>query len=119
MKFDVKSSTILVTKFVLDRAELADYHKSIVALYTLKIELSFLPTSIPASQLFYNAIFFTLIKVFTGNSNRHTIVYHDFVKPFSAVYVRIHPKGWYSWISLRAEIYGCYGMFQFFFFISL
>ena len=48
-------------------------------------------------------------QVFTGNSDRHTIVQHDFAKTFSAVYVRIHPKLWQSWISLRAEFYGCYG----------
>lgn len=52
-------------------------------------------------------------QVFTGNSNRHSIVYHDFVKQFKAVYVRIYPRSWYGWMSMRTEIYGCYGMLEF------
>ncbi|XP_015750272.1 PREDICTED: uncharacterized protein LOC107326864 [Acropora digitifera] len=47
------------------------------------------------------------VKVFDGNSDRHTIVYHQFIKPFTAVNVRIYPKSWYGWICLRAEFYGC------------
>ncbi|XP_068726464.1 lactadherin-like [Montipora capricornis] len=47
------------------------------------------------------------VKVFDGNSDRHTIVYHQFIKPFTAVNVRIYPKTWYGWICLRAEFYGC------------
>ncbi|XP_020631562.1 lactadherin-like [Orbicella faveolata] len=29
------------------------------------------------------------------------------MRPFTAIYVRIYPRSWYSWISMRAEIFGC------------
>ncbi|CAH3172634.1 unnamed protein product [Porites evermanni] len=43
-----------------------------------------------------------------GGLNRHSIIHHDFVKPFSAVHIRIYPRRWYGWISMRAEFYGCF-----------
>ena len=49
------------------------------------------------------------LQIFTANTDRHSIVYHQFMRPFSAIYVRIYPKSWYSWISMRAEFYGCSG----------
>ena len=45
--------------------------------------------------------------MFRGNSDRHSIVSYTLFKPFTAQYVRIHPKGWRSHISMRAELYGC------------
>ncbi|EDO48081.1 predicted protein, partial [Nematostella vectensis] len=45
-------------------------------------------------------------KVFSGNSDRNTIICHKMPKRFNAVYVRINPQSWYGWISLRAEFYG-------------
>ena len=45
--------------------------------------------------------------MFRGNSDRHSIVSYTLLKPFTAQYVRIHPKGWRSHISMRAELYGC------------
>ena len=56
-----------------------------------------------------NHLVFFFFQVFDGNSDRHTIVYHQFIKPFTAVNVRIYPKSWYGWICLRAEFYGCAG----------
>ncbi|XP_027046414.1 uncharacterized protein LOC113674139 [Pocillopora damicornis] len=47
------------------------------------------------------------IKVFSGNSDRHSIVFHRFLKSFTAAFVKIHPKSWYSWISMRVELFGC------------
>ncbi|XP_068726462.1 lactadherin-like [Montipora capricornis] len=49
------------------------------------------------------------IKLFSGNSDRNSVVYHRFFAPFSASYVKIHPKTWYSWICMRVELYGCSG----------
>ncbi|XP_020631503.1 uncharacterized protein LOC110068467 [Orbicella faveolata] len=46
-------------------------------------------------------------KVFNGNTDRHSIVYHQFTRPFTAIHVRFYPRSWYSWISMRAEVYGC------------
>ncbi|CAH3022884.1 unnamed protein product [Porites evermanni] len=46
-------------------------------------------------------------KIFIGNTDRHSVVYHQFVRPFKAIYVRIYPRSWYGWISMRAELYGC------------
>ena len=46
-------------------------------------------------------------QVFSGNSDRHSIVFHRFLKSFTAAFVKIHPKSWYSWISMRVELFGC------------
>lgn len=51
--------------------------------------------------------FFFSSQIFSGNSDRHSVVYHRFFRPFRAVYVKIHPRAWYSWISMRVELYGC------------
>ena len=48
-------------------------------------------------------------QIFNGNTDRHSVVYHQFVRPFKAIYVRIYPRTWYGWISMRAELYGCSG----------
>ena len=59
-------------------------------------------------QLYYDLL--VLLQIFDGNTDRHSIVYHQFTRPFTAVYVRIYPRTWYGWISMRAEIYGCSGI---------
>jgi len=46
-------------------------------------------------------------KMFRGNMNRFGIVFHRINRPFIANHVRFYPRGWYSWISMRVEIYGC------------
>ena len=54
--------------------------------------------------------FMVLSQIFSGNTDRHSIVYHQFLKPFTAINVRFYPKTWYGWISMRAEVYGASGM---------
>ncbi|CAH3128101.1 unnamed protein product [Pocillopora meandrina] len=46
-------------------------------------------------------------KVFTGNTNRNTVVTHVLLQPITARYVQIKPKSWNNHISMRAEFYGC------------
>ncbi|XP_068726466.1 uncharacterized protein [Montipora capricornis] len=46
-------------------------------------------------------------KYFTGNRDRNTVVSYPFVPCIRGRYVRIHPWGWSSHISLRVEFYGC------------
>ena len=50
---------------------------------------------------------FLFSQVFDGNADRHTVVYHKFTRHFSAMYVRVHPRTWYSWVSMRVELFGC------------
>ena len=45
--------------------------------------------------------------VFNGNSDRNSKVVNAISPPFVARYVRILPKGWELWPSLRWELYGC------------
>ena len=49
-------------------------------------------------------------KVFKGNKNRDSIVYHKISPPIQARYIRLRPTAWYGHISLRMELYGCLGM---------
>ena len=49
------------------------------------------------------------LQLWTGNSDRHSVVYHQFLRTFLATYVRMHPRTWYGWISMRVEFYGCEG----------
>ncbi|XP_070552362.1 uncharacterized protein [Ptychodera flava] len=49
-------------------------------------------------------------KVFSGNWDRYTIVYHALgSKSFVARYVRFVVQGWYGHISMRVEVYACTG----------
>ncbi|XP_015756081.1 PREDICTED: uncharacterized protein LOC107335265 [Acropora digitifera] len=47
------------------------------------------------------------IRMFLGNSDRNSVVFYTLLAPFTARYVRIHPKAWRSHISMRVELYGC------------
>jgi len=47
------------------------------------------------------------IKVFGGNIDRNTPVFHSLHSPIQARYVRFHPRTWTSHICTRAEVYGC------------
>ena len=49
-------------------------------------------------------------KVFKGNKDRDSIVYHEINPPIQARYIRLRPTAWYHHISLRMELYGCLGM---------
>ncbi|XP_070546664.1 lactadherin-like [Ptychodera flava] len=47
-------------------------------------------------------------RVFEGNRNRNTIVYHDLVnEAFTAQYVRFYPLTWQGYMSMRVELYAC------------
>ncbi|XP_077984012.1 uncharacterized protein LOC144438733 [Glandiceps talaboti] len=49
-------------------------------------------------------------KVFSGNWNSHTIVYHALGdKSFIGRYVRFVVQSWYSHMSMRVEVYACTG----------
>ncbi|XP_022796963.1 uncharacterized protein LOC111335346 [Stylophora pistillata] len=50
-------------------------------------------------------------KRFVGNRDQETVVYHKLSTPIQARFIRIRPKSWYGWISLRMELYGCLGCF--------
>ncbi|XP_020911456.1 uncharacterized protein LOC110249210 [Exaiptasia diaphana] len=58
--------------------------------------MSFRPYKFPSST-----------KYFRGNSNMHSIVYHDIERPFVASFLRFRPTRWRSYISMRVEVYGC------------
>lgn len=48
-----------------------------------------------------------LIKVFAGNSDRDTVVYHSLKPPITARYIRFHPVAWNGYIAMRVELYDC------------
>ena len=39
--------------------------------------------------------------------DRHLVVMHQLRPSIKARYLRIYPKTWYSYISMRIELYGC------------
>ncbi|KAL9978622.1 hypothetical protein ACROYT_G016159 [Oculina patagonica] len=47
------------------------------------------------------------VRVFGGNIDRNTPVYHSLHSPIQAKYLRFHPKTWTGHICMRAEVYGC------------
>lgn len=46
------------------------------------------------------------VKLFRANSDRNTVVYHMLKPNIVTQAVRIHPKRWRSYISMRVELYG-------------
>lgn len=60
----------------------------------------------PFSKNTLNYPFFHL-QYFQGNSDRYTVRTQAFSPPIKAVYFRVMPKGWYSYIAMRLELYGC------------
>ncbi|XP_078357060.1 uncharacterized protein LOC144641914 [Oculina patagonica] len=49
----------------------------------------------------------TADKVFAGNTDRDTVVFHDLNPPIRAQFIRFRPIAWFRWISMRVELYGC------------
>ncbi|KAL9978627.1 hypothetical protein ACROYT_G016164 [Oculina patagonica] len=47
------------------------------------------------------------VKVFGGNVDRNTPVYHLLYPRVQAKYVRFRPRTWHGHICMRAELYGC------------
>ncbi|XP_029197739.2 retinoschisin-like [Acropora millepora] len=48
-----------------------------------------------------------VVKVFTANSDRGTIVSHKLWPQIFSRYVRFSVMSWHNWISMRVELYGC------------
>ena len=48
--------------------------------------------------------------MFNGNKDFDSIVYHKLNPPIEACYIRLIPTAWSGHISLRMELYGCFGM---------
>ncbi|XP_072025096.1 retinoschisin-like [Amphiura filiformis] len=46
-------------------------------------------------------------EIFDGNTDRSTVVSHNFAEPFVAQYIRIRPIEWHGNISTRLELLGC------------
>jgi len=46
-------------------------------------------------------------RVFSGNSDRHTVVKHTLNPPIIAQYIRLYVTTYHSWPSLRMEYYDC------------
>ncbi|XP_078375887.1 uncharacterized protein LOC144659348 [Oculina patagonica] len=49
----------------------------------------------------------SLAKIFDGNQDSDTIVYHQLNPPIEARYIRLLPTAWHNHISMRMELYGC------------
>ncbi|CAB4026958.1 Hypothetical predicted protein [Paramuricea clavata] len=47
------------------------------------------------------------VKVFNGNTDKHSVVHNVISPPIVARYIRLEPKSWNGHISLRVEFYGC------------
>lgn len=48
-----------------------------------------------------------LLKDFTGNLDRNSVVYHELNPPIRARYLRFLPVSWENYIAMRVELYGC------------
>ena len=54
-------------------------------------------------------VFSPFIKVFAGNYDQKTIVYHDLSPPIVGRYIRFRPVNWQEGIAMRVELFGCSG----------
>lgn len=48
------------------------------------------------------------LKIFTGNTDRNSIVSQSLSPDNYTHYIRIHPLSWNESIAMRVEVYGCY-----------
>ena len=46
-------------------------------------------------------------QIFQGNTERYFVVVHRLRPTIKARYIRVHPRTWYGYISMRMELYGC------------
>ncbi|XP_066014975.1 uncharacterized protein [Pocillopora verrucosa] len=51
-------------------------------------------------------------KVFSGNSDRHSVVQHDLNPVIKQRYIRFRPLTWKGRIAMRVELYGCRDCFE-------
>lgn len=56
-----------------------------------------------------NDLFFLDFKLFIGNRDQHTPVYHDLVPAIKARYIRFVPQMNKAESAMRIELYGCHG----------
>ncbi|XP_078374694.1 uncharacterized protein LOC144658198 [Oculina patagonica] len=54
----------------------------------------------------------TIDKIFDGNTDQDTVVYHELNPPITARFIRFRPVAWHNHISMRVELYGCRELFQ-------
>ena len=46
-------------------------------------------------------------RVFTGNSDRNTVIEQELETAVAARYVRVYPQTWHEHMAMRWEVYGC------------
>ena len=94
---------------------------SLKLFFTLNSDLQFLKShwdliiitfSIEEVSRFFSIFLFWYIKVFDGNINRNSIVYHDLNPSIVGRYVRFRPIDWNGEIAMRVELFGCSGNFN-------
>ena len=51
--------------------------------------------------------YFSNMQVLQGNKDRNTVVLHLLAEPINARYIRLHPKTYHGYTSLRMELLGC------------
>lgn len=49
------------------------------------------------------------MKVFDGNTNMDSVVFHQVDPPIIARVIRFRPIAWKGHVSMRVELYGCKG----------
>ena len=49
------------------------------------------------------------LQVFAGNNDRNSVVRHNLTELITSRYIRVKPTKWHNHISMRLELYGCYG----------
>ena len=47
------------------------------------------------------------IKVFAGNADQDSVVYHDLNPPITSQYILFVPVDYHLHVSMRVELYGC------------
>lgn len=52
-------------------------------------------------------IFHDFFQLFRGNYDRYIVVTHTLNRPITARYIRVHPRAYRGWMSMRVEFYGC------------
>lgn len=71
--------------------------------------------NIKITNLFVILLLILLIKNFTANTDRNSVVSHELNPPIRARYIRFLPMAWNSFIAMRVELYGCTGTVNSFF----
>ena len=61
------------------------------------------------TEMILLSLIFSRDQVFYGNQDTDTVVYNVLSPPITARYIRVSPVEWHNHISLRMEIYGCFG----------